>query len=107
MFIEKTAVGNFSNTTPVSLLDGSATKRIAVRFLSFHNKDVNPVTITFSYERQSVAFPITKIILQPSETFVFDSLVVLESASDKLIGVLSATVSSYQPSFIITFAEVS
>jgi hypothetical protein len=107
MFVEKTIVGNFSNAVPISLLEGQAAKRIAVRFASFHNRDTAPVTVTFSFERQSVSFPITKVTLQPGETFVFDSLLVLEGTSDKLIGVLAATVTSFQPAFVITYAEVT
>lgn len=107
-FTEASSDGVFNGATHVDLVaaPAAATRRI-VRSIYVHNNDTVAVTVTLFLNNNGTRRPIARAVLDPNEGYLFDRHVVLDATTKKIDGVLAGAVTSAQPSFVCTYADVA
>lgn len=97
---ENTLPGAMSGTSAVAMF--TAVAKSVIRNIVVRNEDSAPATVTISIGGAS---PV-KITLQSGDHLTWDDILVLQTGQS-ITGVLDSPVTLANPTFVITYAEVS
>lgn len=100
--------GTFNDTTAVTLVAApSSGQRHVVRSIMVINRDSADVTVTVRYINGANTRELVVIALAPNDALVIDDVIVLDTTSKSLTGVLSSAAASTQPDFVANYGVVS
>lgn len=107
--VPKTTRGALNSATPVDIVTftGAPVDRTEVRKLMFKNKDTVQVALTPRFHDTAGLSELPTAILDPGETATYDDVWVLDHADKKISAVLATPVTTAQPTWVCSFADVT
>ena len=107
-FIEIGNEGSLSGTTAVDVVGtpAAATRRL-VRSVSINNRDTVAQTIIIKKVKSSTEQWRTSVVLQPSEEYIYDRLIVLDATDEKLTAEMGAAATTTNCQFDTAYADAS
>ena len=100
MITERGVNGSLNGTAPVAMFTSTGTS--VVRTIRIYNADSVAITVTVSVATVTVF----KLTLQPGYTLLCDDVVVLNSTV-AISAVLTSAMTTTNPTYMITYAQVS
>jgi hypothetical protein len=109
-FTEGSTDGTLNSTTPVTLVAApAASTRRVVKCINVQNRDTVAVTLTVNYVSAGGTRQIWKGTLSVNDTIVFgeEDLYVLDATTKSITGVLAGAITTSQPDYVSTWADVT
>lgn len=107
-FLEGSNEGVLTGTTQADILavPAASTRRL-VKNVKFTNRDTIAHTIVCKKDVSGTLYELFREVLQPSEYFVYDSVVVNDTVNKKLVAVMLANHVTTAPCFDVVYADAT
>lgn len=99
-FTEIGQEGALNGTTPVTIVSvPSSGQRKLVNKINIHNRDTASVTVTVSKNKNATLRRLIRVTLEPDDTLIYDSIIVLDATDESVEAVLSGAPSTSNPDY--------